>query len=621
MDIITIILFFIYTWGLGFTVTRFIKKPDNPLEEHLMSIGIGLSAFIVLSLFLNLLHIPLDWRLFLILSGALPLFYLLKAIKDKRMPHFDLKFTKAHIQIFAVLILFAFTFYMYHKGAFSYPYLEDDDSWSHALDAKYISIEKTAFVPKELNYTFSYMDAYPPAYDIILGVLHQTSPDLMWTMKFFNALLISLGIIFFYFFVKQFTGNSTKALISTFVLTMIPCYLSHFIWAHSLIPTLFFITIYCLEQIKYSKNWFFISVIAIAAIPITQPTQPVKLGVMFFIYWIVQAIMERKWLVEKAGSIALGYIVGIVIWWVPMVIKYGTSLLSEGLNYSKEDNLLVRGNYIGPIGSATRLYTFNDFFFAKFQNMINNPVGIGFIICLLSLLGIAFIIFNLKKQYIQKKSYGLITLLWFAFTFLGLYGGTIFPIALESFMFWMLLAIPVSIVTGEAVWFVFAIAKSIKIPISIVLIVIVISIWLTSGQQKFAVNTAMWGPGGWLGENPGTLYSFLWMKDNLKINTPIFVFSSLGSMVPGFNFYSCEWCYDIHSYRKGLVNRSFKETYDWLKNKGYGYVMVDDLFARVNGFNESMKILDEMINSNLYTVMYQPEINGQRLFSFVMKVN
>ena len=146
---------------------------------------------------------------------------------------------------------------MYQKGAFSYPYLEDDDPWDHAKGIKFVSLEKTVDTPSYFeDRFFYYMDPYPPGYEATQGILHQTNDSIQWSMKFFNALIISLGIIFFYFFAREFIGNSKKALFATFVLAMIPCYLSHFIWAHALVITLFFPAMYCLERIKYDKKWF-----------------------------------------------------------------------------------------------------------------------------------------------------------------------------------------------------------------------------------------------------------------------------------------------------------------------------------------------------------------------------
>ena len=113
--------------------------------------------------------------------------------------NFSFKLTKTNLSIFAMLIVFLVNFYIYGSGAFNYPYLEDDDSWAHAIGVKYFSIEKNAF--GEGAEHIRYMNPYPPAYDILLGILHQTNDSVHWTMKFFNALIVSLSTIFFYFFV------------------------------------------------------------------------------------------------------------------------------------------------------------------------------------------------------------------------------------------------------------------------------------------------------------------------------------------------------------------------------------------------------------------------------------
>ena len=154
-----------------------------------------------------------------------------------------------------------------------------------------------------------------------------------------------------------------------------------------------------------------------------------------------------------------------------------------------------------------------------------------------------------------------------------------------------------------------------------IIAVLVVLIWFTSGQQKFALNTATWGPGGWLGPAPGALYSFLWMKQNLQPSTNVYVFPYLGGFTAGFNLYSCEWCQDVVNFREGMQNKSTEEIHSWLKSKNYKYVIVDDYYAKNNGINETIKMVNEMISSNFYTPLYQPEMDGQKLFSIVFKVN
>ena len=84
---ITILLFFIYLWSFGFSLTYFIylKSPSKPdfVEREIMNLGIGLGIFAILSIIINFFRIPLDWRLFLGLSLAVPLYVGFKHFKTK----------------------------------------------------------------------------------------------------------------------------------------------------------------------------------------------------------------------------------------------------------------------------------------------------------------------------------------------------------------------------------------------------------------------------------------------------------------------------------------------------------------------------------------------------------
>src|SRR3989344_7727709 len=79
ISLITILLFFIYLWGFGFSLTYFIYRKtaiqgSDFLERHIMNLGIGLGTFAILSVILNFFRIPLDWRIFLLLSLIVPLY-------------------------------------------------------------------------------------------------------------------------------------------------------------------------------------------------------------------------------------------------------------------------------------------------------------------------------------------------------------------------------------------------------------------------------------------------------------------------------------------------------------------------------------------------------------------
>ena len=327
-SLLSIFLFFVYAWGLGFTATYFLKKPLHFFERFFLNIGVGLGIFPILSIILNFLRIPLDWKIFLMLSMAFPLYFFGKKLISKKNSFSVNKpqLTKTTAVLFIVIIIALLSLYMYTKGAFAYPYLEDEDPWGHAMGAKYVALEKSAYDPhlknveEEIDPVLSYIDPYPPAYDVFMGVLHQTSPDLPWTLKFFNALIISLGFIFFYLFAKELIGDQTKAAIATFVFASIPSYLSHFIWAHALAVTLFFPTMYAFLAARKDRRWLLVAGILVSSLWVTQNIdQPLKLTTLILIFLVVYSVAAKNVAAKKIwkqGFLAVGG--GMILsflWW------------------------------------------------------------------------------------------------------------------------------------------------------------------------------------------------------------------------------------------------------------------------------------------------------------------
>ena len=359
----TIFLFFIYTYGLGFTITSFVKNSENFLERSLMRIGIGLAVLPFLGIVLSFFKIPLDWRLFLALSIIYPAVYLAKNFKKLK---FEFKPTNYHLVIGLMLLIFFFTFYMYSKGSFGYPYFEDDDPWSHAIGVKYVSVQKTVFPDKETAAHIQYISPYPPSYDLLLGILHQTSSSVMWTLKFFNSLIISMSVIFFFFFVRQFTNSKNKALYSAFVLAMLPAYLSHFIWAIALTVPLYFVGFYCAERIPEDKKWFIPAGIVAASILTISPSHSAYYGFFYALYFISKTIMERRFLSYHFFAGAIGVAMSFFFWWRVMIRTYGLDEMLSSIGVGGIGILSVGG-------SGDRPYMPGDFIFAKSQNLINSP--------------------------------------------------------------------------------------------------------------------------------------------------------------------------------------------------------------------------------------------------------
>ncbi len=631
MSILTILLFFVYCYGLGFSVTRFVKSPENELEKHLMRIGIGLGTIPLVLITLNALHVPLDWRILLVISLVIPAYSAIKNRWYKGIKVPALRLTKANINIAVVLLIFLFTLYMYEKGTFAYPYFEDEDPWGHAADAKYMSAEKTAFEPIADKDILSYAVPKPPAYDALMGVLHQTSSELMWTVKFFNSLIVSLGIIFFYFFAKEFIGNSNKALFATFVLAAVPSYLSHFVWSHALVVTLFFPALYALERIKHDKRWTYATAIAISGILLVQPTQAIKFFVMLAGYWAIKSAYERKIDKYVLAAAVLGLVLSLV-WWAPN----GAEMFSqqgEGVAYYHGK---TSSNFIEKIinafppesGSSTRAYNAKDFFcttlqpgvctpgnYAEARNGINNPVGLGSAVAVLLIISLAVVGVRLGSLKQKENMWIAITLFWLVFTFLGINALTFhLPVGLFAFRFWMLFAIATSLLLPVGIWFIAGLARQLPLGKIAVIAVVIIGILITAAYPKYLINTSPgWYSGQW---GQGELEGYVWMK-TLPPNTPVFTFADATRIV-GVDKYNCFWCEDEIAFRETAFSKPADDIHSFIKGKGYKYAVISTTDVEKYGINQTNEKLQEFLNSDKFALVYpQSQLTGIAIFRVV----
>ena len=608
MDILTIVLFFVYTFGLGIVATSFVKNSDNFLERNLMRIGFGVAIVPFLGLILNLFRIPIDWRIILVLSLVYPLYYAIKH-KFQLKPRFAI--TKTDLSILAMLVIFSANLYVYASGAFNYPYLEDDDSWSHAMSVKYVSIEKTVF--QKTSVGFHYIDPYPPTYDLLLGILNQTNDSVYWTLKFFNALIISLSTIFFYFFVKEFTQDRNKALFASFALASIPAFMSHFIWSISLTAPLYFVVFYALEMIKHDKKWWIVAGLVMVTTLTSSPTHSTYFGLFFVLYLLTKMILERNILIYHILAGILGALLSFIFWWLPMIFKHGFYgvLTSLGIIAPGRETALSVG------GTGDRLYALSDFLCQPGTNCynginaINNPVGIGILLSALTLIALIFLFLRYKDLLRKENNWLVITFVWFVFTFYAVNAAKM-PIKISPFRAWMLLAIPVCILSAEGAFNLMAISKKSigNIGKHAMLIILLIGIYFTSTQQKIAVNTAQWPPGAFW-TSGDEIAGYLWLKDNLPANANVFTFMNNAPII-AYDKFTCHWCEDVNSFQKNGFNKSIEETYNWLKTKDYNFIVIDGQTAKKFGINETNKKLQDIISFGKFKPVFQN--NGVLLF-------
>jgi len=706
---LTILLFFVYTWGFGYSMTFFFKNSENWLERNLMRIGFGLGGFIVVGVLLNFLGIILDWKIFLALALLGPIVGLVKS-KGKITKLEKIKLNKLDFVVFIVLLIFAITFFMYAKGAFSYSYLEDDDPWVYAESAKYIAVEKTLYRPDWAETRiFNYLDPYPPGYVLLMGVLHQTSPSVNWTLKFFNALIISFGVIFFFFFAYRLLKDRNKALFATGIFAMIPVYLTHFIWSHALVPTLGFVILYGFLMMNEEKKWLWSVMILFGGVFLIHPRHPFKVVIFVLIFGVFYSIFKRKTQWKYLWGI-LGGVVISLLWWLPKNKWIEQFIMATGDQKITASSATTEGigNFIVSVlhkvtkfalnpegGTATRTYSFNDFFFAQKQNLINSPVGIGVVVSLLTFLGILAMVlfFSTKLNQNELKSKGgkwavkffkacsyvlaailalrYITLLFggqnaFGFLYslwfdLGFYLAAIglgvltlivvkeeklvwrvaaiswltiflllvnpsyfnFPIGMSPFRTWMHLVLPLALIATEGAYLLKGlIGKKNNYLKWLVLGLLLLGVFYTSGLQKYTVNTAKWSPGGAFSSYE-EVDGYIWMKDNLPIDSRVYSFYDQKRVI-GLDQFACSWCKDIRDYSEHSIEINMSENYDWFKDNEFDYVVFSarylDWTNKIYGEENSTKLLNTRINEavdmpNKFKVVHQKQ--GFILFQII----
>jgi hypothetical protein len=281
----TILLFVGICLGLGFGALRWGPR-RGWVDMGLLSQVTGLGLLPPLLLLLRLAHLPLTWWVLLAAAGLGSSVAILRRRPSRRdakparaapAPRTADRGRRASRGPWVVIAVLAAAWLtgMLYIGAARNPWLEDDDSWSHAVGAHYVAKFETTAQPYP---PFShYLEPYPPYYTAIMGVLHQTQPDLQWTLKFFNALIVGLSLIAAFFAFERMSGDSRKAAAATVILGILPAYMSHFIWSQTLAVPVFFVAMWACASLderppRFRDGAFWTAGVLVWSATIIQPS-------------------------------------------------------------------------------------------------------------------------------------------------------------------------------------------------------------------------------------------------------------------------------------------------------------------------------------------------------------
>ena len=382
-------------------------------------------------------------------------------------------------------------------------------------------------------------------------------------------------------------------------------------------------------MISLDKRWKYPAMILIASILLTQPDQALKYILMFGIYWLIKAIYQKQLLKDILIAGAGGLIISLT-WWFERALGVLSAVRADSIaRFAGSDPSLTSTTFFGKIialfppgrGTATQAYTFNDFFIAKPFGGINVQIGWGIAISLLVAVAIIYLILRYKELLKQENMWMSITVFWFIFTFLGTNSLTFnLPVGLFAFRFWLILAIPVALLSSIGLSALYNLSKKINMPTIIILIIVIAGIFATAGYQKYTHNTISgWPPGGrWTSQEE--LEGYLWLK-TLPPNTRIFDISTAGEKaVVSFDMYSCAWCKETKELRENIQNINATYLHSWLKTNRYEYIIISGMtYSYLNGQigeNKTIEIFSDLPNNMGSSGLFRPDhqTNGMVLF-------
>lgn len=629
MYILAILYFVFATYLIGESINLlFLKKriENTVIGNVIMKIGIGLTAFPLLIIILNPFKLINSFAILLI-AAIVPVYFIIKSIFSKDSPKREkirLKFKKEYIYIIIVIILFLIHLFVFTKGAFIYPYLENGDPLSHSLAAKYISDERTFSVPIEHQPLAHYLEPYPPFYSAFMSVfINLSGQDVVWVLKFMNALLISMSVLFIYYLIKRVTKSSAKGMIAAFLLLGINSFMGHFIYASSYATTLIFPGIYftleLLENLKRENtkklfslrhiDWKLTLFLAIiySGLFLVQPIISAVFGMFLAIIFLLVLFFksltgENRIFILK--HLFLAVLIGLILtalFWGPAIQKYGFQSVSKTMGFQ----MFTDAQYKSADSPQGPIYSFNDFLTAPVANKIDQPHGIGTVPFLVFLATLAILLLKLKSILCSKntafKLFVLSTLFWMLFLIISLESNAL-PIKFFPYRMWAYFTIGLIFVTilGGSI-----ILNSIKLKyIRIILIVLfIIGVIFTSSIPKYKIQTSMWPPGPeWTsGEE---LQGYLFMYQNIPWNTPVYAFCSNDMKVTSVNMRVVLIDDDLRNLKNNYAlalsqNYSIRNT---LREKGISHLIVDTECAKQFGVDIVNDILNKSISEGFIPV-------------------
>ena len=553
--ILSILLFYIISLGLGFLVYKLLHLDgDEPVSSLFISMALGLALFVLLSSVLGLIG-WIDPLVYLVIT-TVPIvsYYVMRGVGGDFLFELLSGLPKPDKHWWIVIGLFIVALLVFEYGAFATPLLEDDDSWQHAAGVRYISETGTYLQPEPR--LIHYLSPYPPFYDVLMAVIVQASDESINTvLKFFNAFLVALVIPLFYCWARNRLDKDV-ALWATFILALLPCFMSHFIWSQTLAMLFVFPTLYFIDKFNDRKQAVdgVAGIICLTALLITQPSVAAVVFIMICIY---QAPLIFS---NTTGALAipiLSVIFSILVFWGGMAVIYGPDTV---LQHISATTAFITDKSMDTGGGV--VYGVMDFLTPPFSSRMDQPVGIGEIVVIMTLLGLYLTLF--KNKYLIFGA-------WLVFCFIGL-EANLLPIKLMPHRFWVFLSIPVAILGAVGIQYILDKITH-QVMRRILICLFIVSIVITSGAAKLAVEVSPWPSGVnlmWSEQIQG----FTHLKQ-LPVNTKVFSYCSHEDLMNGIGMYGYSWIQEVKDYKNKSIADTIDGNLEFLHKYNYTYIVID----------------------------------------------
>lgn len=453
-----------------------------------------------------------------------------------------------------------------------------------------------------------------------MGVLHQTTNDLSWVLKFFNALIIGLTLLAAFYAFESLLQSEIAAAGAAIILGAIPGYMSHFIWSQTLAILVFLVTLWALDDMRRNESnlwdnkkrkWkdfvpLIIPALLVMASTITQPSTA-AIFAMFFVIFALVDMYYKKSVTNSALAVVLGGILS-AFHWVFMLIVYGSERFFSTLIVSGS---MFTSNALDTSGGA--IYTLKEFLFPPLSSKIDQAVGIGWAPLLLVAIVIVVAIINVSKLKSEKNFVFVFGILLFILTLIGTQGNAL-PIKLFPHRFWVLLAIAVALLVGEALKIGEKAHKDWRVGVGIVLLVVTITV-ITLLPARLAVQQAMWPPGVvWSSQEQLDGFAQLGGWEPSRV----YGLCGLQNQIIGFNHHAAPWTAEHADFVKTMPTTT-ENILAFLRSQGYDYVIVDSSCIRQYGANATIEMLQGLGQSGQVNPVIQHPPKQPAFF--VLQVN